>query len=196
MLGELRPGQLDPFGHPRGELVGRQVLPGHDLRFLPVPVEGEGVGEVLPRLDAVVARANRIGHQLDAAFRLSGERIGEAEVARGDRIVPVAQHGHGFGVLALAGERERYPQRGAGRVVAQRHRVVEAGHGGAEAARLEIGGAERRAIGGVARIGRNRGFGLLNRFVGLARGGRGLDPTGGLAIAEPGEHSTLRGASR
>ena len=80
--------QRRPLGHACAEFVCRYVFRGHQARFAPAAGNGEGIGQVLADFRGILAASQRRAEHEDAALRLSGEGIGEPEVARGNRSRP------------------------------------------------------------------------------------------------------------
>ena len=155
-------GHLRPFAHALANFMRGHVLRGHHARFAPAARHGIGIGEVLARLDGVVAATNGIRQDMDATLGLSGKREGKPDIGSGDFAFPVAQQRCRFGIAGLAGHGEGEAERGARAVFAQCHRVLESLRSGGEAACVEIGIGQAHAVRGILRLCSDGGFGSLH----------------------------------
>src|SRR5688572_1868340 len=105
---------------------------------------------------------------MHALSGFSRKREREAEISRWYVILPFGEDLHRGGPVTSGDRRECKAKRGARARVTQLQRIVEAGPRGQEAARLEVRGAERRAIGSVARVGQHGSLSIGNGFTDLA----------------------------
>ena len=158
----------NPFAHPHVDLIGRDILRHHHPRFAPAPVEGIGIGQVLAGLGTGVAIAHRVGKHLHSARGFTRQSIGEAQVASGNGIAPVAKQFDRRGVVAPCGFRQSQPEHGRRAFVTQVQRVVEGLRRRGKPSGGKIGGTQRGARCGIARCGLNRPLGLGDGLAALA----------------------------
>ena len=113
------PGHRGPALHAGIDLVGRNILPGHDPCLVPHARQGIGQRQILPDLGRILALADGVGQHGHTAFVLPGHDQRQAKIGCGQHIAIGVDRVECGRVAAHRQIAQHQPKRGAAAVIAQ-----------------------------------------------------------------------------
>jgi len=166
------PGHCCPGLKPGIDLIGGQILPDHDPRFVPHARQGIGIGEILAHFGGALPLTDGIGQHDDAALLLPRHDQCQPEIGgRQDIAISIERVERG-GIVPERKVAQHQPERRAAAVITQFDCVGIGNPCGFEAARTQIGVTEQETQRRVAAIGLDRLFGERDRARGFPLGHR------------------------